>query len=75
MIGYDRRANEAKGTPSRSDTLMLIRANPKNNTISMLSFPRDLRAEIVCPGKATYTTKINAAWWSIWRCTGRSPGP
>ena len=62
VIGYDRRANEAKGTPSRSDTLMLIRANPKNETISLLSFPRDLRAEIVCPGKATYTTKINAAY-------------
>ena len=54
MIGYDHRANEAKGTPSRSDTLMLVRANPKNETISLLSFPRDLRAEIVCPGKASY---------------------
>ena len=29
-----------------------MRANPKNETISLLSFPRDLRAEIVCPGKA-----------------------
>ena len=43
---------------------MLIRANPKNDTISMLSFPRDLRTEIVCPGKASYTTKINAAYAS-----------
>ena len=62
MIGYDRRANEAKGAPSRSDTLMLIRADPQEQTISLLSFPRDLRAEIVCPGKATYVTKINAAY-------------
>ena len=62
VIGYDRRAGDAKGTPSRSDTLMLVRANPKNDTISMLSFPRDLQAEIVCPGKPTYTTKINAAY-------------
>ena len=62
VIGYDRRANEAKGAPSRSDTLMLIRADPAGKTISLLSFPRDLRAEIVCPGKATYTTKINAAY-------------
>ena len=62
VIGYDRRAGEAKGTPSRSDTLMLVRANPKNQTISLLSFPRDLRAEIVCPGKATFTNKINAAY-------------
>jgi LCP family protein required for cell wall assembly len=62
VIGYDLRANEAKGTPSRSDTLMLVRANPKDETISLLSFPRDLRAEIVCPGKSTYTDKINAAY-------------
>jgi LCP family protein required for cell wall assembly len=62
VIGYDRRAGESKNTPARSDTLMLIRANPKNETISMLSFPRDLRAEIVCPGRSTFTTKINAAY-------------
>jgi LCP family protein required for cell wall assembly len=62
VIGYDRRPEEAKGTPSRSDTLMLIRANPKNETISLLSFPRDLQAEIVCPGRSTYVTKINAAY-------------
>ena len=29
VIGYDRRADEAKGTPSRSDTLMLVRADPR----------------------------------------------
>ena len=62
VIGYDRRADEAKNAPSRSDTLMLIRANPKNETISLLSFPRDLRAEIVCPGRSTYVSKINAAY-------------
>jgi LCP family protein required for cell wall assembly len=62
VIGYDRRPDEAKGTPSRSDTLMLIRANPKNETISLLSFPRDLQAEIICPGRSIYVTKINAAY-------------
>ncbi|MGZ8688057.1 MAG: LCP family protein, partial [Gaiellaceae bacterium] len=62
VIGYDRRADEAKGAPSRSDTLMLIRADPRAETISMLSFPRDLRAGITCPGRTTYTDKINAAY-------------
>jgi LCP family protein required for cell wall assembly len=62
VIGYDRRADEAKGTPSRSDTLMLMRADPGEKTISMLSFPRDLTAEIHCPGKAPFTSKINAAY-------------
>src|SRR4249920_909217 len=50
VIGYDRRAGEAKGEPSRSDTLMLVRADPEGQTISMLPFPRDLRVEIRCPG-------------------------
>lgn len=62
VIGYDHRASDGKGAPSRSDTLMLVRADPKAQTISLLSFPRDLRAEIVCPGKSSYVTKINAAY-------------
>ena len=62
MIGYDHRANEGKGTPSRSDTLMLIRADPGEKTISMLSFPRDLRVEVHCPGKPSYVDKINSAY-------------
>ena len=62
VIGYDHRANEAKGTPSRSDTLMLVRADPGAKTISLLSFPRDLRVDIYCPGQAAYRDKINAAY-------------
>ncbi len=62
VIGYDHRANEAKGTPSRSDTIMLVRADPSEKTISLLSFPRDLRADIYCPGRSTYADKINAAY-------------
>ena len=62
VIGYDHRANEGKGTPSRSDTLMLIRADPHSNTISLLSIPRDLQAEIRCPGKSSYVGKINSAY-------------
>jgi LCP family protein required for cell wall assembly len=62
VIGYDRRANEAKGTPSRSDTLMLIRADPRSKTISLLSLNRDLQAEIRCPGKSSYVGKINSAY-------------
>ncbi len=62
VIGYDHRANEAKGTPSRSDTIMLIRADPRNDTISLLSIPRDFQAEIRCPGKGSFVDKINAAY-------------
>jgi LCP family protein required for cell wall assembly len=62
VIGYDRRKGEAKGTPSRSDTLMLVRADPGRKTISMLSFPRDLDVEIRCPGQTPYTDRINTAF-------------
>jgi LCP family protein required for cell wall assembly len=68
VIGYDRRANEAKGTPSRSDTLMLIRADPRSDTLSLLSLPRDMQAEVRCPtvgkaaGKSSYVGKINSAY-------------
>ena len=49
VIGYDHRAGE-RGLPSRSDTMMLIRADPTTKTISLLSFPRDLDVPIYCPG-------------------------
>ena len=41
VIGYDQRAGES-GTGSRSDTVMLLRADPKKDTVTLLSFPRDL---------------------------------
>ena len=62
IAGYDHRANDAKGTPSRSDTVMLLRADPQNKAISMLSFPRDMIVNVTCPGKPTFRGKINAAY-------------
>jgi LCP family protein required for cell wall assembly len=61
-IGYDRRPDEANNTPSRSDTIMLLRTDPKLHAISMLSFPRDLLVTIHCPGQTPYQDKINAAY-------------
>jgi LCP family protein required for cell wall assembly len=48
VIGYDHRAGVESSDPSLSDTLMLIRADPTNKTISMLSFPRDLEVPVYC---------------------------
>jgi LCP family protein required for cell wall assembly len=50
VIGYDHRAGDGDA-PSRSDTMMLIRADPVTKTISLLSFPRDLVVPIYCAGK------------------------
>src|SRR3954451_13367379 len=66
VAGYDVRgapkgANPYAGT--NSDTLMLMRADPQNNTLSLLSFPRDLYINIYCHGDTVYThSRINSAW-------------
>ena len=62
VIGYDRRLADGENAPSRSDTLMLVRADPRTDSISLLSFPRDMRVEIRCPGRLPYTDRINAAY-------------
>jgi LCP family protein required for cell wall assembly len=62
VIGYDRRKSDGANAPSRSDTLMLVRADPDEKSISLLSFPRDLRVEVRCPGQAPYVDKINSAY-------------
>jgi LCP family protein required for cell wall assembly len=62
VIGYDHRSSEANGTPSRSDTLMLVRADPVTDSISLLSFPRDMRVEIRCPGKTPFYDKLAHAY-------------
>ena len=43
---------------------MLIRADPSNNTLSLLSFPRDLQVPIYCDGAdvPVTTDRINSAW-------------
>jgi LCP family protein required for cell wall assembly len=61
VIGSDHRFSD-HGYPARSDTLMLIRTDPSTHTVSMLSFPRDLKVEIQCPGRGTFVDKINAAY-------------
>lgn len=57
LVGSDRRYGDARGD-ARSDTLMLIRLDPKQNATTVLSIPRDLRVTI--PGHGV--DKINAAY-------------
>jgi LCP family protein required for cell wall assembly len=61
VIGYDKRATDGKNDPSRSDTMMLVRADPQTDSISLLSFPRDMVVEIHCPGSVR-VGKINEAY-------------
>ncbi len=57
VIGSDFRAGDVAGG-SRSDTLMLVRIDPRTKYISLLSLPRDLYVTI--PGYGV--DKINAAY-------------
>jgi LCP family protein required for cell wall assembly len=61
VIGYDHRPEDGNA-PSRSDTLMLLRADPHTKTLSLLSFPRDLIVDIRCPDGRTAVDRINAAY-------------
>jgi anionic cell wall polymer biosynthesis LytR-Cps2A-Psr (LCP) family protein len=64
VIGYDKRGKGADaGGGSRSDTIMLIRADPGGKVISMLSFPRDLVVNIPgCNGQPAFSGRINEAY-------------
>jgi LCP family protein required for cell wall assembly len=66
VAGYDVRGAPKGANPyagSNSDTLMLMRADPQNNTLSLLSFPRDLWVNIYCHGDTPTTqNRINSAW-------------
>jgi LCP family protein required for cell wall assembly len=62
IIGYDHRRSDGKNAPSRSDTMMLARADPETESISLLSFPRDMVVEIHCPGRLPFTNRINVAY-------------
>ena len=62
VIGTDKRRGPEADVTGRSDTLMLVRADPQTNAISMLSFPRDLIVTVKCPGHPDYRDRINAAF-------------
>ena len=66
IVGYDARkgADATSAKDSRSDTIMLVRADPTNQTLSLMSFPRDLQVPIYCKGTDVplKTDRINSAW-------------
>jgi polyisoprenyl-teichoic acid--peptidoglycan teichoic acid transferase len=61
VMGVDRVPNTAPGSTAsfdgRSDTLLLVRVDPSDRTVSLLSIPRDTQVEIPTIG----TTKVNHA--------------
>jgi LCP family protein required for cell wall assembly len=64
VIGTDKRKGREAEVTGRSDTLLLVRADPQTNTISLLSFPRDLIVTVKCPGRPDLRDRINTAYSS-----------
>jgi LCP family protein required for cell wall assembly len=62
VIGTDRRKGFQADLTGRSDTLILVRADPINKSLSLLSFPRDLIVTVKCPGRPDLRDRINAAF-------------
>jgi LCP family protein required for cell wall assembly len=62
VVGTDKRRGPEAADTGRSDTLMLVRADPQTNSISMLSLPRDMLVTIKCPGIPDHVDRINAAF-------------
>ena len=56
LFGVDSKAGE----PARSDTIMLMRFNPKTHTINQLSIPRDTRVQL---SNGTYDKINTAMFW------------
>lgn len=55
LMGVDQR----EGDRGRSDTIIVLTVNPNNNSVKMLSIPRDTRTEIIGKG---FEDKINHAY-------------
>ncbi|MCX6371688.1 MAG: LCP family protein [Actinobacteria bacterium] len=56
LLGVDSKAGE----PARSDTIMLMRFNPRTHTINQLSIPRDTRVQLP---NGTYDKINTAMFW------------
>jgi LCP family protein required for cell wall assembly len=62
LVGYDYRVGDGTRVGARSDTVMLVRADPATKTISLLSFPRDLIVPIYCKTGFVTDDRINSAF-------------
>jgi len=62
VIGTDKRLGKQAEETGRSDTILLVRADPGTKSISLLSFPRDLIVTVKCPGQPDRRDRINSAF-------------
>jgi LCP family protein required for cell wall assembly len=62
VMGLDRRVDEPKGNPTRTDTMFVVTIDPYSKTAGVFSIPRDLWVEIP-DGQGSYSKeRINVAY-------------
>lgn len=76
VMGLDRRTDEPKGSPTRTDTMFVVSVDPYSKTAGVLSIPRDLWVEIPTQQGGYSKERINVAYeyGPIWKYPGGGPG-
>jgi len=76
MMGLDRRIDEPKDSPTRTDTMFVVSVDPYSKTAGVFSIPRDLWVEIPDRDGGYFENRINVAYeyGPIWKYPGGGPG-
>ncbi len=61
VMGLDRRPSEGV-EPTRSDTLFVLRVDPKTDSAAILGIPRDLMVDIPLEGGGSYQDRVNTVY-------------
>jgi len=62
VMGLDRRVDEPKGNPTRTDTMFVVTVDPFSKTAGVFSIPRDLWVEIPDGEGGYFKERINVAY-------------
>ena len=62
VMGLDRKVDEPKGDPSRTDTMFVVTVDPYSKTAGVFSIPRDLWVEIPDGQGSYFNQRINVAY-------------
>ena len=62
VMGLDRKVDEPKGDPSRTDTMFVVTVDPYSKTAGVFSIPRDLWVEIPDGEGGYFKERINVAY-------------
>jgi LCP family protein required for cell wall assembly len=63
VMGLDRRAREGD-IPTRTDSLFIVRIDPKTHSTGIVGIPRDLLVNIPAKGGGTYQDRVNTVYVS-----------